>query len=168
MLWITASVDLLYLHTSVLFCPRLQGLISIDCGEEQRGWDSPLALPSELISCQHFPRDTARARLNQMWAALNESQPPQLCVCITQEHIVHTDHCKRKESYRLNSMKKAPSFESITFIRAHQKRVKYERWYRGWLTYMSMIYYNSGALLIHMQISLLPFWASLQLLSKAC
>lgn len=166
MLWIAASVA-----KSAYICVLLStSPMSHQHWLQRRaeGWDSPLALQSELISCQHFPRETVRARLNQMWAAFNESQPPQLCVCITQEHIVHTDHCKRKESYRLNSMKKAPSFESITFIRAHQKRVKYERWYRGWLTYMSMIYYNSGALLIHMQISLLPFWASLQLLSKAC
>lgn len=138
----------------MFFCPRLQGLISIDCREEQRGWDSPLALPSELISCQHFPGETARARLNQMWAVLNDSQPPQLCVCITQYHKTHTDHCQREENCPL---KQHASFESRTFIRAHQTRVKYERWYCGRLAYMSMIYYNSGALLIHMQISLLPF-----------
>lgn len=59
------------------------------CGEEWRGRDGPLALPSELISCQRFPRETVRAGLNQMW----ESQPPQLCLCRTQDHIMHTDHC---------------------------------------------------------------------------
>lgn len=116
------------------------------CGEARRGWDGPLALPSELISCQRLPRETARARC--------ESQPPQLCLCITQDHIMHTDHCEREENRtHLNRMARDSSFSASHSFQHIKRELNMKRWYCGWLTCMSMIYYNGAASLIHMQIT---------------